>query len=74
MDSHQLSEAQLDALFERLAPMAGYLSKLRARMYKRGFAPDDELLVLVDKAHDDMRHLAIHLHNASCGKLGRKPK
>lgn len=72
MDSSQLTEKQLDALFERLAPLTSYLAKLRKRVDTRAFPEDDELAKLVREAHDAAHRLSIHAHYLSCGKADRK--
>lgn len=47
MDSSQLTERQLDALFERLAPIASYPTKLQKCVDSRAFPGDDDLTALV---------------------------
>jgi hypothetical protein len=42
-DSRDLTLAQLDALFAKLAPMAHYVWKLENRMHHECFLIDDEL-------------------------------
>jgi hypothetical protein len=53
-------------------PCLSYLSRLRTRMERTGFPPDDPLLQLVNKAYDAVQHLAVHVHYLSCGSgVGR---
>jgi hypothetical protein len=66
MDSRDLTAAQADAILKRLAPMVCYLAKLRDRMGKRAFPPDDELFALAKQAHDAMHNLSIRTHYLSC--------
>jgi hypothetical protein len=72
MDAHDLTEAQLDAIHERLLPMLGYLNRLHRRIKKAGFSPDDRLLALVVEARNSMHELTVAVHYGSCrGQVGR---
>ena len=44
----------------------GYLFRLRQRMDKRGFSPDDPLYQLVVNAYDALHPLTVELHYLSC--------
>lgn len=68
MDSSNLTEKQLDNLFERLAPLTRYLARLRKRIASRAFPKDDELAVLVRQADDAVHRLKIRVHYQSCVK------
>jgi hypothetical protein len=72
MDSLDLTEAQVDALFKRLGPMTHYLCKLKDKMHAQGWPEVDELFKLANAAHDSMHALTIHTHYLACGKFGRK--
>jgi hypothetical protein len=74
MDSRDLTLAQLDALFAKLAPMSHYLRKLENRMHHECFPADDELFKLVEEAAAAMHRLAIHVHYAACEKVKGRPK
>jgi len=74
MRSDQLSQAQLDALFERLRPTAGYLSRLQSRMDNRDFTDDDRLLLLVREAQKALQALCMEIHYLSCDGVGRPRK
>jgi hypothetical protein len=74
LDSRDLTLAQLDALFAKLAPMAHYVRKLEYRMHHECFPVDDELFKLVEQTRAAMLSLSIHTHYAACDKVMRKPK
>ena len=74
MDSRDLTLAQLDALFAKLAPMAHYVRKLENRMHHECFPADDELFRLVEQASAAMHSLAIAVHYAACEKVKQRPK
>jgi hypothetical protein len=59
MDSLDLTSAQLDELFLKLAPMSHYVRKIENRMRHECFPADDELTVLVEQAAAAMHRLAI---------------
>ena len=71
MRSEQLTEAQLDALFERLRPTLAYLTRLQKRMDKRAFPDDDRLLLLVREAQNALQALCVEIHYLSCDNVGR---
>lgn len=66
MQQGDLKDWQAKRLHEALGPTVGYLSRLQARMEKRGFPPNDPLFQLVGKARDAMQHLCMELHYLSC--------
>ena len=74
MDSSDLTLAQLDALFAKLAPMAHYVRKLENRMHHECFPADDELFKLVEQASAAMHSLSIAVHYASCEKVNENGK
>lgn len=47
-------------------PAMGYLHRLRERMDRTGFTPDDKLLGLTTRAYDALHHLCVELHYRSC--------
>jgi len=67
MKSRDLTKAQLQMLFERLAAGTHYLAKLKGRMFAEGFPPDDELFELVARAHEASHALSIRVHYLACG-------
>ena len=69
MDSRDLTLAQLDALFAKLAPMAHYLRKLENRMHHECFPADDELFKLVEPASGDPRALCSVREGQAEGEL-----
>jgi hypothetical protein len=72
MDSTMLKPWQARVIYQALHPLLGYLHRLRKRMERRGFPPDDKLLKLTEKACDAIHALAIELHYRSCqGGVGR---
>ncbi len=68
MDSLELSVKQLDALFDKLRPMAFYPGKLRQRMEPRRFAESDELLELLRGAESAMQRLVQHVNSQAVHK------
>jgi hypothetical protein len=74
MRSHDLTKAQARTLKNKLAPMLGYLNRLKRRMIRRGFPPDDRLLMAVRAAEDSMHALQVEAHYLTCGDVtGRYP-
>jgi len=68
MDSRDLSVRQLDALFDKLRPMAFYLGKLRQRMEAKRFPEGDELETLVREAETAMQRLVLHINSQAAHK------
>lgn len=62
MDSLDLTEAQADALFKRLAPMTHDLCKLKGKMHEQVWPDDDELYQLTRAAHNAVHAVTIHAH------------
>jgi len=53
----------------------GYLCRLRERMEKRGFPPNDKLLKLIVAAYNAMHSLTVELQYMSCeSAVGRPTK
>jgi len=57
---------QAEQVNKALYPLANYLVRLRSRMEKVGFLPDDPVFLLVAKAQDAVQHLRVELHYRSC--------
>jgi hypothetical protein len=73
MRSNDLTPEQARALRNKLQPMLGYLNRLKHRMRRRGFQPDDVLLGAVCRAEDAMHALHVEVHYLTCGDItGRK--
>ncbi len=76
MDSRAITPEQAVAINTSLYRSLNYLGRLRARMVKVGFPPDDDLLQLVDQAYNAVHSLSVRTHYLSC-KTGvameRKP-
>jgi len=73
MRGSDLKRWQTDKMSAQLRPTLAYLSKLQARMEKRGFTADDKLYQLVCKAQGGMQELLMELHYLSCESgVGRK--
>jgi hypothetical protein len=66
MHSGDLTTRQAEQLMTKVRPMVMYLGSVRARMVEQGFPPHDELLLIVDKAHDAVHHLFVDLHYRTC--------
>ena len=77
MNSGDLSTAQAQANSKSLFHSLNYLYRLKSRMEKVGFKPDDPLLVKVKVANDAIFDLSIDLHYHGCrsgvGRLPNKP-
>ena len=72
MDSESLTKEQAATLLKVVGPAKGFLHRLRERMVKTHFPPDDRLFHSVCKAHDAMHDLWVRLHYLSCDGAGRK--
>jgi hypothetical protein len=68
MDSRELSVKQLDALFDKLRPMASYLGKLRIRMEQKRFPEGDELATLINEAETALQRLTLHVNSLAAHK------
>jgi hypothetical protein len=66
MDSNKLQRWQIAKLQKSITPMVSYLHKLRERMQRVGFLPQDPLYVVVDTAYDAVQALAVKLHYLGC--------
>jgi hypothetical protein len=74
VNSDRLKPWQAKVLCAALRPALGYLYRLRARMEKRRFAPQDQLFRLTVIAYEALHALTIELHYMSCGSgVYRKP-
>jgi len=49
-------------VFAKLAPIAHYLARVKARMVEQEFPPDDELFQLVEIAHAQALAVAVKVH------------
>jgi hypothetical protein len=66
MDSDDLTPEQAGAVYRALVGGMNYLLRLRTRMEKTGFLPNDRLYQMVCKAYDAMHRLSVDLHYRSC--------
>jgi hypothetical protein len=67
-----LTAEQLDKLSAAIGPHLGYLHKLRERMDKIGFVPDDKLRKLVEAAYNAMHSLRVEIHYMAVDAERRK--
>jgi hypothetical protein len=67
MDSSQLTRRQAQAIKVRVEETRDYLHRLRVRMAKRGFPPDDPLYVLVVEAQRSIGELYMDTCNRAYG-------
>jgi hypothetical protein len=74
MKADNLTRAQYRALKNKIEPMVGYLHRLRVRMQKRGFPPEDPLMELVMKATDAVNLLHADVHCRSIDGQGFNPR
>jgi hypothetical protein len=66
MQRDDITTEQARQLHERLYGSLNFLTRLRERMERRGFEPDDELFLLVSDAQDAVFHLRMNLHYLGC--------
>ena len=72
MQCDDLTDEQARALKNKLQPMLGYLNRLKQRLRRRGFRPDDRLLTAVCRAEDAVHALHVEVHYLACGdRVGR---
>ena len=69
MRREDLTREQAEAIKEKIAPMLGYLNRLKRRM-NAVFARDDSLFAEVIDAADALHKLNVSIHYLSCGKTG----
>jgi len=75
MDANDLTTEQAAKIRAALVPTLSYLGRLRERMDKTGFTPDDKLRGLTSQAYNALHHLCVELHYLSCsGGVGRQAK
>jgi hypothetical protein len=67
MDSSQVTRRQAQAIKSRVEEMRDYLYRLRIRMSKRGFPPDDPLYMLVVEAQQSIGELYMDCCNRAYG-------
>lgn len=74
MRSDDLTKEQARTLKNNLQPMLGYLNRLKQRMRRKGFPPDDRLLAAVCRVEDALYALHVETHYLVCGdSAGRLP-
>ena len=69
MRSEDLTRDQAAAIKAKIAPMLGYLNRLKKRM-NAVFARDDSLFGEVIDAADALHKFNVSIHYLSCGKTG----
>src|SRR5258707_12473668 len=69
MRREDLTREQAEAIKEKIAPILGYLNRLKKRM-NEVFARDDPLFAEVIDAADALHKLNVSIHYLSCGKTG----
>ena len=74
MKADDLTRSQCRALKNKLEPMASYLHRLRVRMQRRGFPPDDPLMQLVNKASQSVHELHGEVFCRAMDGKGFKPR
>jgi hypothetical protein len=67
MDSSQVTRRQAQAIKVRVEEMRDYLYRLRVRMAKRGFPPDDPLYSLVVEAQQSIGELYMDVCSRAYG-------
>jgi hypothetical protein len=72
MDRDSVTKDQAKKINASVQPNLNYLFRLRERMVKKGFPPNDPLMKLVENAYDSVQRLFIELHYyLSCDGVGR---
>lgn len=73
MDSTAITREQAKAMGEVIGRQLRYLGKLRTRMERLAFPPNDPLYRQVSDAFDKIHRLNVALHYMSCdpGSVGR---
>lgn len=73
MTSDDLTPAQAEQVRAVVTRELRYLGRLRDRMTRRGFPPDDPLMWRVEEAFDAVHALSVELHYLTCarGSVGR---
>jgi hypothetical protein len=75
MDSTSIKPRQATLMYGAVKPAVTYLYRLRERMERRGFPPNDKLLKLTDAAYKAVHALAVELHYMGCESgVGRPTK
>lgn len=74
MSSDELTRTQVKAIRDALFPGLNYLLRLRRRMVKSGFPPDDPLLKLVNDAYEATWRLNVELNGMAAIGAGRAPR
>jgi hypothetical protein len=75
MDESDITHEQARQLHERLYASLNFLTRLRERMERRGFLPDDPLYALVAESQDAVFRLRMHLHYLACASgVGQAPR
>jgi hypothetical protein len=71
MDRTTIKRRHAAAISKALYTGMNYLIRLKTRMEKVGFPPDDPLYKLVASAYDAMHRLSVEVHYLSCKGVGR---
>ena len=75
MTSDDLTTEQARRVGVVVGRQLNYLGRLRDRMQRRGFPPNDELVVAVTKAYNAIHGLNVRLHYLCCSSgVGRPEK
>ena len=75
MNSDDLTCEQAARMGAVVGRHLNYLSRLRTRMERRGFSPDDPLMRDVSEAWKATQGLRVRLHYLSCASgVGRPPR
>jgi hypothetical protein len=72
VNSSALKRWQIAKLKKSVAPMLRYLYKLKDRMQRVGFLPQDPLYQCVERAYNAVHSLSVKLHYLG-SDAGRKP-
>jgi len=70
MNSSDLNHEQVELILANLTPVLRCLTRLSARMDRKGFG-DDQLARDVRKAQQAMQDLRMRLHSLSCDGMGK---
>ena len=75
MDSKTITVRQARRIFDAYFPLGNYLVRLKCRMEKIGFPPNDPLYLAVKEADDAVNRLYLKFRKLSCKSgMGEPPR
>jgi len=75
MDSKSITVRQARRIFDALFPLGNYVVRLKCRMEKTGFPPNDPLFLAVKDADEALNRLYMMVHRLSVKSgMGEPPR